>query len=110
MTDSHNELLKRSCDRLLELVKLNASASIVFAEFSQVSKLMIEVIRDAMDQSVRRELERWREHKATKVAALDIMDKGRHNPEGNSTMLWDRDWNRLRAILLEATEVAEEEK
>lgn len=36
------------------------------------------------------------------VEALDIMDsKGRHSPEGNSMMLWNKDWSRLRAILFE---------
>lgn len=41
------------------------------------------------------------------VEALDIMDSnGRHNPDGNSMMLWDKEWERLRQILLQNTEPA----
>jgi len=109
MADDLNELLKRSCDRLPKLVELDAPVSIIIVEFSLMSKLAIEVIQDMMRQSTRRESERWRKYKTTKAAALDIMDSnGRHNPEGNSTMLWDQDWERLRAILLEAAEAAGE--
>jgi len=35
------------------------------------------------------------------VEALAVMDgKGRRNPEGNSYMLWEKDWNCLRRLLL----------
>ena len=34
------------------------------------------------------------------VNALSIMDeKGRKNQEGNSTMLWNKDWDKLRFML-----------
>jgi len=39
------------------------------------------------------------------VDAIVIMDEsGRKNPEGNSTMLWERQWNDLRMNLFRAIE------
>ena len=36
------------------------------------------------------------------ITAIAIMDeKGRGNAEGNSIMLWEKDWNALRKLLLE---------
>jgi hypothetical protein len=44
-----------------------------------------------------------RDERDALVDAIAIMDeKGRRNPEGNSYMLWEKDWNNLRAILLKA--------
>jgi len=35
------------------------------------------------------------------IDALDIMDtKGRRNQENNSILLWSKDWDRLRGILM----------
>ena len=35
------------------------------------------------------------------IDALDIMDtKGRRNQENNSILLWSKDWDRLRGILI----------
>ncbi|MHC4867215.1 MAG: hypothetical protein ACYTEX_24320 [Planctomycetota bacterium] len=45
----------------------------------------------------------------TLVDALDIMDsKGRSNPERNSTMLWNKEWDRLRGILFMMLETTDD--
>ena len=44
------------------------------------------------------------------LAAITIMDeKWRINPEGNSVMLWDKDWLALREILVQILNAQESE-
>lgn len=113
METNELDLLRNSCSRLPKLVEMDSPAAIIVQEYRILSNLALTAIDEAISRVTRRELERWRKHKATKAAgveALDIMDvKGRHNPEGNSIMLWEKDWDRLRAILQEAAEAAKEE-
>jgi len=43
--------------------------------------------------------------------AIGIMDeKGRYNPEHNSLMLWESEWNQVRGILLELHDAIKEAK
>jgi len=50
-------------------------------------------------QSIKNIREMNKEIATEAIAIMD--DNGRKNEEGNSTMLWDEDWNNLRQLLLD---------
>uniref|UniRef100_A0A6M3IH75 Uncharacterized protein n=1 Tax=viral metagenome TaxID=1070528 RepID=A0A6M3IH75_9ZZZZ len=91
-------MAKKVCDRtMLELLVLAARKYDEISEGRAVELLgwSRDKIREQMPKRV------GQMKHGSLIEALDIMDThGRRNPEGNSIMLWEREWDQLRSILL----------